>query len=135
MITKAQMNHCFIGTRSINIWINHHIIITIFLRQTDNNSFRNFLWYPTEVNSRVWKIQFIFINWSIYWCWFYTEINSSTCVCVILNIFWTNYWSKLSWWTICSINKYNITFLNFFIIEIWISSQPRYHEYSIIIKY
>ena len=97
-----------------------------------NNSFRNCLWEPTEVTYWLWKIQFIFINWSIYWCWFLIKINSSTCICVMSNPFWFKYWYKWYWRTICNILKYNNTYLNLFIIEIWMSYQPRDHKYSMI---
>ena len=43
VITNVQMTSYFIDTKYINNWINHHIIITNFLRPNIDNYFRNCL--------------------------------------------------------------------------------------------
>ena len=105
VITNVQMTSYFIDTKYINNWINHHIIITNFLRQDIDSLFRNWLWQMTSVISWEWIFKFRFINWSIYWCLFWMEIINYTCICVMSNWFYPNYRSKLSWLIIWSIHK------------------------------
>ena len=65
-------------------------------------------------------------------CWFWTEVSPSTCIRFMANKFWRISWYKLSPSTKHNINYFNVTNLNWFVIETWISSPPGYHELNIV---
>ena len=65
-------------------------------------------------------------------CPFWKEFDTSTCISVTSNTFWPIPWSKWSQRTKYSTNNFNLNELNWFIIEIWISYPPRYHELTMV---
>ena len=103
-------------------------------KDIDNYS-RNCLWQPTEVYSKVWKNIFWSMNWSMYRCWFWMEAATSKWKSCMSNTFWPINWPKWYRCTKCSIHDFNVIHLNFIMIEIWISSSPKYHELTMVVIY
>ena len=108
VVTNIPMNYFSIWNKYTNNWIKYHRIIAKFLWLFIDKSFRNWLWWITKLSSRVLKNKCLFMNQSMYRRWVWMEISPSCCISVMNNTFWPTYCSKISWWTKCSINNFNI---------------------------